>query len=250
MVNSLTPQELEIAKRGGRTPNNSAISSQEYKDLAKQITNQYNQDFSQADAAAQSEVGRRGLVGQTGTSDIEFAARSGATNPITQGYQANKANLAYGAAENDIARRYGTSERLSEGNLQRGWQSGENQAQRGWQTGEREGAQTWQGKMSGYINPNTGEWTSFGGKDASGNSVYGYGAAGQSSFARERQAQVDADMWRKQNPSSGTKSGWNTVAPLISGAGQGLGMVGGAWAGNKIGGMFKKPSNEEKHIYG
>ena len=240
MANMLTKQEEAIVARGGRKPTNSAISSQEYKDLAKQLTNQYNQDFSQADARAQSEVGRRGLIGQTGTSDIEFAARSGATSPITQAYQNNRASLGYDAATGDINRRYGTSERLSEGNLQRGWQSGENQAQRGWQTGEREGAQTWQGKMSGYINPNTGEWTSFGGKDASGNSVYGYGAAGQSSFGRERQAQVDADLWRKQNPSSGTKSVWGQVSPIIQGIGQGVGMAGGAWAGNKLGGMFKK----------
>jgi hypothetical protein len=217
-----------------------------YDSLLEDILRRTEEQRKIADARGIGEAQRRGMVNPTGTSDIEMSLRRAQTEPVVQGGQSEIAKILANIAEQQEARKYqtgervagqeyGTSERLGsqgwqtgenvaqrgwqtgENTAQRGWQSGENQLQRGWQTGEREGAQTWQGKMAGFIDPTTGEWTPT--YESGGNKQYG--ARGQSSQDYINQmAMVKAQQPKK-------KPWYQTGASELAGAG---GSALGAWA--------------------
>jgi hypothetical protein len=115
------------------------VTTPEYVDLINELTKRKQQDVATAQAQGQGEAQRRGLVGQTGTSDIEMSLRGAKTAPIEQAYTGQIADTMAKLADQEAARKYQTSERL--GSQQ--FQTGENTAQRGWQTGERVAGQTY-----------------------------------------------------------------------------------------------------------
>lgn len=115
------------------------MATPEYEALINELSRKKEQEKAAADARAQGEANRRGLVNQTGTSDIEGSLRGAAVTPIENSYNANIANLLGAQASTEAAQRYGTSEREAT----QGYNTGENQAQRTFQTGERIGTQNY-----------------------------------------------------------------------------------------------------------
>ena len=224
-----------------------------YEDLIKDLMRRTEEDRMAAEARGKSEAQRRGLVSGTGTSDIEMALRRAQTEPVVRAGQSNiaqiLANIAeqqearkyqtsereaaqrHGTSEREAAQRYGTSEReasqqfsRAEAEALRKWQTGERMStqdwqaledakQRTWATGEREAGQTWQGKMAGYIDPNTGQWKT--GKWM-GHTVSGAGL--QDVLSQQTAAHF--------TPKPKKKSGWKSALGGLSGAG---GYALGSW---------------------
>lgn len=103
----------------------------------QQIRKRAKRRGAEAEARAQSEVGRRGLTGQTGTSDIEFAARRGARAPIEESAALAEAGIIGRGVEAERGRRFQTSERLGG----EAFRTGEREAGQRFVTGERIGGQ-------------------------------------------------------------------------------------------------------------
>lgn len=126
----------------------------EYASLIEELTRRKNQDKAQADAAAQGEAQRRGLVNQTGTSDIEASLRGARTAPIEQAYTGQISQLLGDQAAKEASQKYQTSERLGG----QEFAAGQSEAARKFQTGERLGTEAYNtSERTGTQNYNTGE---------------------------------------------------------------------------------------------
>lgn len=191
-----------------------ALNLPEYEQLIQELTRRNQLAVEKANAQAVGEAQRRGLVGQTGTSDIEASLRAARTQPIVESGQGQIASLLQQGADR------AQEERMTK----EGWAntSAENEKQRQWQTGERTGNQTWQGQMAGYVNPNTGEWI---------NTGYGtgWGSAGVNAAENERERAYDEMManrqrqWSLEDAKKKKRGRWGDIAAgLVGGAGQGL----------------------------
>ena len=206
-----------------------------YEDLIKDIMRRTEEQRAAGEARGIGEAQRRGLVNPAGTSDIEMSLRRAQTEPVVQAGQSNiaqiLANIAeqqearkYQTGEREAAQRYGTSEREAgqqfsreENEALRKWQTGErlgtqdyhaleNLKQRGWATGEREASQLHEGKMQGYIDPDTGKWNT---GEIFGHKVSGAGL--QNFLGQQTQ--------RHFTPQPKKKSTWESMAPYVAGAG-------------------------------
>ena len=69
------------------------FASPEYAKLIEEVQRRNELQRKQAEAGAQGEAQRRGLVGQTGTSDIEMSLRGARTAPIVEAGQGQVAGL-------------------------------------------------------------------------------------------------------------------------------------------------------------
>lgn len=83
----------------------------EYQAVLDQIMASYGKRKQQAEAGAIGEAQRRGLVNQTGTSDIEGMLRSSAVQPIEEAQAGAVGDIYRSAADRAATERYGTSER-------------------------------------------------------------------------------------------------------------------------------------------
>ena len=204
---------------------NGDLITPEYQKLIELLTKRGEEQRRQAEARAQTEVGRRGLITPTGTSDIEFAARQAATRPITETSEMNIAQLLGGATEAERGRRF-TSEEAEKGRQFTGQMAGyidpatgqwvssaarEAQLGREWQTGERLGGQQFAGQMAGYINPQTGKFEMVQDPGAPGRKLWGgaleqYRGSGQGWNAPQKQKRK---WWE------------GAVSPLAEGVGTG-----------------------------
>lgn len=125
----------------------SLVNAPEYASIIDQLTKRYAQQKALADAQGKGEAQRRGLVNQTGTSDIEMSLRGNKVGAVADAEGGAISSVLREAAQvgnqnqqNQLGREFQTSERLGS----QDWQTGENTAQRGWQTGERVAGQDWQ----------------------------------------------------------------------------------------------------------
>lgn len=217
--------------RGGEKSNNMAdFATPEYEKLIAEFMRRNQQQVAQANAMAQGEAQRRGLVG----SDIEMALRGARTQPIVEAGQGQVAGLLQQMSDQRLqdqrtqqAQQYGTSERL--GGQQ--FQTGENLANRNWQTGERQGNQQFQSNMAGYTDPNTGQWVQTGGAQG------GYGAFGgqQAQNAYDERMANMQRQWQLDDAKKKKKGMWGDIgAGIIGGVAGGFGQGIGTGVGYRM----------------
>jgi len=199
----------------------------EYENMIDATLKRIGKRKEAADAKAFGEAQRRGLVGQTGTSDIEYGLREASARPYAEAEATTIADLLRQKADKEREERMIGEERT-------------------YGTSEREATQDWRGelsrflqaqdalnqaKMEGYVDPTaTGlsdptKWQGYTqtlGTPGEGKGTTWYGRAGQAERGRGHEygiAKSQAD-WNKPKK----KSGWRS---FLEGAAGGLGMAGG-----------------------
>jgi hypothetical protein len=192
-------------ERGEKRFKMADFATPEYEKLIQEFMRRNQQQVAQANAGAIGEAQRRGLVGQTGTSDIEASLRAARTQPIVESGQGQVAGL------------------LKEMSDQR-LQDQRTAQQQGYNTSERLGGQQFQSNMAGYTDPNTGQWIQTGVKPGQ----YGeYGSGIQQQGFDEHMANLQR-QWQQEDEKKAKKRRWGDIGAAVVGGvaggfGQGIG---------------------------